>query len=202
MTETSERTPMDWEQRFRDEETPWERGALHPAVQHWHDLGLPATRNRMIIPGCGRAPELLYFAEAGYDVTAADLSQTAIDWQAENLRHHGVEATLVSGDVFEHEPSSPYDCVWEQTFLCAIPPRLRETYERSVHDWLKPGGILLALFMQKDERGGPPYGCSLEAMRELFPADRWAWPEDASFVAFPHPRLNGKPELGGVLTRL
>lgn len=93
------------------------------------------------------------------------------------------------------------DLVYEQTFLCAIPPRLREDYERTVHAWLKPGGRLLALFMQKDKRGGPPYGCALDAMHALFPPERWAWPADDDFTAWPHPSLNGKPELGGMLER-
>ena len=78
---------------------------------------------------------------------------------------------------------------------------MRETYEAALIRWLKPGGRLLALFMQKAERGGPPYGCSLEAMRALFPDTRWIWPADESFVPCPHPSLNGKPELAGILTR-
>ena len=185
MTETSERTPFDWETRFRDDDTPWERRQLHPAAAHWLESSVLAPGLAVIVPGCGRAPEVVAFARAGLKVIAGDVSPTALAWQREQL----------------DEAGAPVDLVYEQTFLCAIPPRLREDYERALTGWLKPGGRLLALFMQKEERGGPPYGCALEAMHALFPAERWDWPADEDFTAWPHPSLNGKPELGGVLFR-
>jgi len=192
---------MNWEQRFQDNSTPWERNGLHPAAQDWVAAGVLSAGRRVLIPGCGRSREVVHFARLGMQVTGFDLSSTAIQWQADVLDRAGLHAELVEGDGLAWTPAAPLDLIYEQTFLCAIPPRLRETYEACAHRWLKPGGRFLALFMQKDERGGPPYGCSLEAMHELFPADRWIWPEDEAFTPYPHPNLNGKPELGGILTR-
>ena len=108
---------------------------------------------------------------------------------------------LPRDDGLAWRPPVPFDLLWEQTFLCAIHPHDRARYEQTAHAVLKPGARLIALFMQKDEPGGPPYGCSLEAMRALFPAERWIWPGDEAFTPFPHPSLNGKPELGGILVR-
>jgi SAM-dependent methyltransferase len=202
MTGISEdRTPFDWETRFRDDDTPWERRQLHPAAAHWLAEGVLAPGLGVIVPGCGRAPEVVAFARAGLHVTAGDVAPTALAWQRDRLDAAGLDAGLVEADLTQWRPGEPADLVYEQTFLCAIPPRLRADYERAVHAWLKPGGRLLALFMQKAERGGPPYGCSLEAMHALFPAERWTWPADDAFTAWPHPSLNGKPELGGVLVR-
>ncbi|WP_300542368.1 methyltransferase domain-containing protein [Maricaulis sp.] len=201
MNETPERTAFDWDTRFRDDDTPWERPDLHPAVADWTQAGELAAGCSVIIPGCGRAPELGHFARMGLAATGADISPTAIAWQRTQLAEAGATATLIEGDVLAWRPEAPADLVYEQTFLCAIPPRLREAYEHAVFDWLKPGGHLLALFMQKEEKGGPPYGCSLEAMRILFPAERWIWPDDNRFIPYPHPSLGGKPELGGILVR-
>jgi len=174
---------------------------LHPAASAWLDDGTLRPGLTIVIPGCGRAPEVTALARAGLSVTAIDIAPTALAWQQEQLAAQGLAAALVEGDVLAWRPDAPVDRVYEQTFLCAIPPRLRQTYETALCEWLAPGGRLLALFMQKDARGGPPYGCSLNAMHDLFPGNRWAWPDDADFTAWPHPRLNGKPELGGVLTR-
>ncbi|WP_300528651.1 methyltransferase domain-containing protein [Maricaulis sp.] len=201
MSADNERSAMDWEQRFRDDTTPWERASLHPAARDWIDGGQLKPGERVMIPGCGRSPEVVEFAALPMQVVAADLSQTAIAWQGEALAASGVTAELIVADILQWRPAEPFDAIYEQTFLCAIPPRLRGEYEQAVHDWLRPGGALLALFMQKEERGGPPYGCSIEAMHELFPQERWIWPADADFTAYPHPSLNGKPELGGVLIR-
>jgi len=192
---------MDWEQRFRDNHAPWERGNLHPAIEHWKQSGDFKPGMKAFIPGCGRAPELLHLANAGLDMTAADISNTALDWQKGALEAENLTAELVSGDAFAFEPDQPFDIIFEQTFLCAIPPKLRELYETSVHKWLKPGGKLLALFMQKDEMGGPPYACPIPVMRKLLPEERWIWPEDEELIAYPHPSLNDKKELAGVLVR-
>jgi SAM-dependent methyltransferase len=201
MAEETERTGVDWETRFAAGDTPWERPGLHPAMRAWVEAGALPPGARVIIPGCGRSPELGFLAARGLDVTGADLSATALAFQRQKLDAAGHAANLLEGDVLAHRPDTPYDRVYEQTFLCAIPPRLRVAYEAALCDWLKPGGQLLALFMQKDEAGGPPYGCALPAMRALFPAQRWIWPADSDFVAWPHPSLNGKPELAGILVR-
>lgn len=201
MAENSNRTQMDWDQRFRDDNTPWERPGLHPAVDHWSAQDVFRPGLSILVPGCGRSPELLEFARRGLAATGADISPTALDWQRAQLETQGLSAGLVEGDTLAYTPQDGFDLLYEQTFLCAISPKLRETYEAAARRWLKPGGRFLALFMQKDELGGPPYGCSLEAMRVLFPEERWIWPDDADFAAFPHPNLNGKPELAGIVTR-
>ena len=192
---------MDWEQKFKEDYAPWERGSLHPAVSDWGAQGVFKAGLQILVPGCGRSPEVAHFARLGLNVTALDLSATAIAWQREQLAKQGLSATLVEGDGLQWQGSGSLDLFYEQTFLCAISPKLRQTYEKRAHDWLKPDGRLLALFMQKDELGGPPYGCSLDAMQSLFTADRWAWPGDENFTPYPHPSLNGKPELGGILVR-
>jgi SAM-dependent methyltransferase len=192
---------LDWEDRFRNNSTPWERPGLHPAFKFWRQSGALQAGQRVIIPGCGRAPEPLAFAQLGLEVCAADLSKTALNWQADQFAAADLEADLIEGDTLAHGGDGLFDLVYEQTFLCAISPKLRHDYETALLRWLKPGGSLLALFMQKDEPGGPPYGCSLEAMRGLFPSTRWDWPDLSSFRPFPHPSLDGKPELAGILIR-
>ena len=45
---------------------------------------------------------------------------------------------------------------------------------------------------------GPPYHCDINAVRALFPADRWDWPAPP-YARVPHPR--GTDELALILTR-
>lgn len=203
MTQDSEnRSEMDWDQRFRDDTTPWERGSLHPAFRAWLEAGVIHPDRSLYIPGCGRSPEVADAARAGVSVTASDLSPTAMDWQKAQLDAASLSATLVCDDGLTWRPDVPFDVIYEQTFLCAIHPDRRVEYERMVHEALKPQGRLLVLFMQKAELGGPPYGCSPTAMRQLFPADRWVWPGEENFTPHPHPNLKGKPELAGILRRI
>ena len=56
---------------------------------------------------------------------------------------------------------------------------------RSIRAWIRPGGSLWALFMQRPrpsaiEEGrieGPPYHCDVSALHLLFPVSEWEWPE-------------------------
>ena len=201
MTDDENRSSFDWETRFIDDDTPWERDGLHPAFTAWRDQSSFAAGERGLIPGCGRSPELLALAQAGLAVTGADLSATAIGWQRKVFAEAKQCGDLVTGDVLAWSPQQPLDLVYEQTFLCAIHPRLRTRYEQALSRWLGSGGRLYALFMQKAEPGGPPFGCSLDAMRILFPEARWIWPDEGDIQAWPHPHLSDKAELAAVLTR-
>jgi SAM-dependent methyltransferase len=199
--DSQNRTAFDWETRFQTGDAPWEREGPHPAVAHFRKAGVLIAGQSIYVPGCGRSPEPTALARYGLRVTASDIAPSAVKRQKEQITAAGVNAAVIETDGLQWRPPAPFDLLWEQTFLCAIHPHDRERYEQMAHDVLKPGGRLIALFMQKDERGGPPYSCPIEAMQELFAQARWSWPADTAFTAFPHPSLNGKPELGAVLVR-
>ncbi|MFP4518574.1 MAG: methyltransferase domain-containing protein [Oceanicaulis sp.] len=201
MTVSEERTPFDWETRFKDNDAPWERKGLHPAVDHFRKAGVLIAGQSIYVPGCGRSPEPVAFARLGLRVTASDVAPSAVRRQKDQFTAAGLEGAVFEADGLDWRPPAAFDLLWEQTFLCAIHPHDRPRYAQMAREVLKPGGRLIALFMQKDERGGPPYGCSIEAMRPVFPTEVWDWPSERDFTPFPHPGLNGKPELAGVLIR-
>jgi len=181
MTDTPHDTPPDpkafWAERYATATTPWERTAAHPAFAAWQDAGLFAAGAHIIVPGCGRSVEVVELARLGLTVTAIEFVDETLEWQQARLTEAGLSANLVRADALAWRPDTPADLIYEQTFLCAIHPRARLAYEDAVHAWLKPGGRLLALFMQKAEMGGPPYSCALDAMHTLFPDERWGWPD-------------------------
>jgi SAM-dependent methyltransferase len=200
MPHSEARTSFDWEHRFQTGDAPWERGGVHPALAHFTRAGTLMPGLCVYVPGCGRGEEPAALAAAGLHVTASDIAPSAAAYQRDRLKAHD-RARIIEADSLAWRPETPFDILYEQTFLCAIHPHDRARYALMAHEVLMPGGRLLALFMQKDEPGGPPYGCALEAMRALFPADHWIWPADDAFIPFPHPALGGKAELGGVLVR-
>jgi SAM-dependent methyltransferase len=200
MPDFQNRTSIDWQARFEADDAPWERPGVHPALAHWLEAGALAPGLSVYVPGCGRGLEPKALAQAGLAVTASDYAPSAAAFQRDKLAPFST-ADIFEADSLDWRPGAPFDRLYEQTFLCAIHPHDRPAYEKMAFEVLKPGGQLLALFMQKDERGGPPYGCSIPAMKTLFTEDRWVWPEAESFAPFPHPGLNGKPELAGRLTR-
>ncbi|MGH9906661.1 MAG: methyltransferase domain-containing protein, partial [Pyrinomonadaceae bacterium] len=96
------------------------------------------------------------------------------------------------------DPEQTFDAIYEQTCLCALPPKLWPEYCERLYRWLKPDGKVFALFMQTNEPGGPPYHCDINEMRALFSHNEWIWPDEPP-MKVPHPV--GFYELGAVLER-
>ncbi len=187
----------EWEMRYRRGDTGWDRGDVTPALLHWLDDGALANGS-VLVPGCGRGYEVVALARLGFDVIAIDIAPSAVAALNRQLDDAGVSATVICGDLFDYQPSAPVDAVFEQTCLCAIEPGQREAYQEALHRWLKPGGTLLALFMQTDAPDGPPFHCDLQQMRLLFDSERWQWPQELPFRV---ERNSRRYELGFVLVR-
>lgn len=188
---------MDWDGHYQEGHTPWQRRDLNPAFVHWRHTYLHKPC-RILVPGCGTSPEVVELARMGFDVTALDLSQTAIDRQREMLEKARQRATLEVDDVLTWMPEHHFDMIYEQTCLCAIDPHDRHHYHQQLRHWLKPEGTLLALFMQNEEANGLPHHCSIHDMKELFTDEHWHWPNPPFFEA---PHSDGLYELAAVLTR-
>jgi hypothetical protein len=168
----SETQAIDWESRYQAGTTRWERPTLNPAFLAWRQSGELAPC-RILIPGAGRSAEPAALAEAGFDVTVLDVAPTAVAWQRVQLRSAG---QAVEADLFAWQPAIPFDAIYDQTCLCALPPDRLADYEQRLARWLRSSGALFVLFMQTGTEGGPPFDCPIPLMRTLFAPERWTWP--------------------------
>ena len=202
MSDDSKPAPFEpapaWEQRYEENSTRWERGALNPAFEHWRDTMAFAGLDSVIVPGCGRSPEPLALACMGLAVTALDFAPSPIAYQQQAFREAGLDAAIAQADVLQWQPEAPADAVYDQTCLCALTPAVWPDYAAQLQRWLKPGGKAFMLFMQTGQPGGPPFDCPLDAMHELFDEQHWQWPGTPPFRSG---HSGGKVELGAVLTR-
>jgi len=195
-----------WKERFATGTTPWNRGAPNPQLARWIADGTLASGMSVIVPGCGHGWEVAALAQAGMHVTGIDFAHNALAICRQILDRDGCTAELVDADVLHWQPDTPIDAIFEQTCLCALYPDFWQRYAAQLHRWLKPGGKLLALFLQalrpEATHGfidGPPYHCDINAMRALFPATQWEWPKP------PYPQVEnpgiGRTELAVTLVR-
>ena len=176
MGEPSATQAIDWESRYRDGATGWERPGLNPAFVAWRTSGALGPC-RVLVPGSGRSPEPLALAEAGFDVTLVDSAPAATAAQRARLDRLHVRAQVVQADLLSWSPEAPFEAIYDQGCLCALRPHVWSRYVARLHQWLSPGGRLFILFMQSTRGGGPPFHCSLEEMHQLFAAPHWVWPE-------------------------
>jgi len=169
----------DWEERYRQADTPWDKGTAHPALLHW----LAAHRGRMtgtvLVPGCGLGHDARAIAatEPAADVVGLDIAPSAIA-AAAGIAGPG-NAVFRQGDLFDlpQKLRGAFDWVWEHTCFCAIDVDRRDAYVAAVAGALRPGGHLLGVFYLDPYRGdhrpggGPPHGCTSAELAERFGRD-------------------------------
>src|SRR6185312_2120286 len=179
--------PIDWESRYRDGATGWERPGLNPAFLSWRENGV-LTPCRILLPGGGRSNEPLAMAESGFDVTVVDLAESAVAAQRGRLERLHVRARVEQANLLEWAAPAPFDAVYDQACLCAAPAQLVEPGRPSIHP-----------VHAEPFRRGPPFHCDMPEMRRLFTPTRWHWPQQLD-RAVPHSA--GREEQPAVLERL
>jgi hypothetical protein len=107
------------------------------------------------------------------------------------------QADIEVADFFAFETESPYELVWDYTFLCAIEPGMRTAWRDKMLELVSPTGELVTLIFPVDpSRGdaGPPYQLSPELVGDLLePGFRNVELEP---VVKSHPGREGKEWLG------
>ena len=159
----------DWEDRWHNEETPWDLGGATPALVAWAKENDVAGK-RVLVPGCGRGYDAHFLAKKGAIVTAVDLSEKAI--AAARATHPGSRVDWRQGDVTALEERDTYDLVWEYTCLCALDRALLDAFIACMHRVLVPGGAYFGLTFHTvhDPEHGPPFQIKPEALRALLGA--------------------------------
>lgn len=160
----------DWEAFYRAGDTPWDKGRAHPALIQW--LSKNRLTGDILLPGSG----------AGHDARALSRDPEArvvgLDFAAsakilaESFPKIRSESYVI-GDFLSGASVVPhsFDAVFEHTCFCAIPPGRRRDYARAVNLALRPGGLFLAIFYRNPadrDGGGPPFGCSMKEVDQLF----------------------------------
>src|SRR5258708_2906668 len=119
---------------------------------------------RVLIPGCGSAHELRYFAELGHAVTAIDFSDAAL--QAALKVVGPFSDAVVKADFFKFQ-AAVFDVVYERAFLCALPRSMWRAWGRRVTALVRPGGVPGGVFDFDDNRRGPPFGIAPDFLAPL-----------------------------------
>lgn len=160
--------PRDqWEQRYLDGDTPWDKGTPAPPLQQF--LKTRRISGKVLVPGCGIGHDVRALADHGAEVTGLDISPTAIHraW----MQPRESDETYVCGDFFclPTIMENTFDWVVEHTCFCAVDPEDRLAYVDAVVGSLKPGGHFLGIFfINPHAEQGPPFGVEIEELDRLF----------------------------------
>ena len=147
-----------WDNRYKTKETGWDLGEVSAPLKAYFDQ-LSDKDLKILIPGGGNSYEAEYLHNIGFrNVYVADLSQTALG----NIKLRVPtfpSAHLIHKNFFDLDMS--FDIIIEQTFFCAIYPKLRTDYiSKSLELLHKNGKIVGLLFDDQFSDDKPPFGGS------------------------------------------
>ncbi len=158
------------EKSYKMGQLPWNIQRPHPALVNAVESGIlqPGT---VFIPGPGLGDNALYLAEHGFDVTAVDISETAVTLLRRRAEKKRLNIEVLVGEViFGLETMRErFDYVIERSFLQTIPAGLRTQYFRTVARLLKTRGQYVGIV--RGPRDPPPtsqpYAFSEDDIRQL-----------------------------------
>ena len=166
----------DWDQRYRQGNTPWDKGRASPALIYWLKNYPGRISGHILIPGCGTGHDVRAIADAESTSSplGIDISSTAIATCLQNKVHDNEQYEQTDLFHLSRKFHAAFDWVWEHTCYCAIDPSKRPQYVSAIASALKPGGIFLGIFYLNPEidattpNDGPPHGTSIEDVKSLF----------------------------------
>lgn len=168
MTDVSD--PAFWEERYLSSQTGWEKGRCAPPIVRLLREGVLAKGAHVAVLGAGRGHEALEAAARGFEATAIDFAEPAIEATRVAAERRGLDVETLQQDMFSlgATHAATFDAVLEHTCFCAIDPARRDEYVDVVHRVLKPGGVLFGLFFAHGRPGGPPFDTTEAELRARF----------------------------------
>lgn len=167
----SSRHEKGWDRIYHlrsPEALPWELGKPRKVLVDLLESDLLSARGKAVDLCCGAGTNTVYMAQEGFDVTALDISDKAIEYAKEKAADRGVDINFLAAN-FSWLPLQReiIDFVYDFGCFHHVEEERRETFIQDVHRILRVGGVyLMVCFSQKN---GPAWNhFREEQIRELF----------------------------------
>src|SRR5713226_1114392 len=147
---------LDWDERFRRGDTPWEDDSIPPVVARLFSEHVPIGASVLEV-GCGLGTNSVWLAQHGYDVRACDVSPEAVRLATQRARLANVRVDFVVADILADGARLPRaDVVFDRGVLHTFTSQEgRNAFAAVVADLLDPGRLWLDVSGSADTPGDP-----------------------------------------------
>jgi len=154
-----------WDKQYTSNATGWDLGKVSPPIKKYIET-IANKNTSILIPGCGNSYEAEHLLNQNFtNITVIDIAPSLVE-NLHNKFQNNPNIKIVLGDFFAHQ--GEYDLIVEQTFFCALPPKMRKKYVLKMHQLLSNNGKLMGLLFNKTFESGPPFGGNQTEYEQLF----------------------------------
>ncbi|MCE7995219.1 MAG: class I SAM-dependent methyltransferase [Roseivirga sp.] len=164
----NENEPNDWFETLYSESNdsgngvPWANMAPHPIFKEWIDQSSPLENEKTaLVVGCGLGDDAIELEAKGFNVTAFDVSESAIALCKKRFPTSKVE--FITADLIEgiSDWCQKFDLVLEIFTIQALPPKYEQVLIKNIADFVSDNGqLILITEVQSEKRtyeNGPPW---------------------------------------------
>jgi cyclopropane fatty-acyl-phospholipid synthase-like methyltransferase len=166
--------PRDWENRYQEGDTPWiTQQPSQELLRILKEFEIP--RGRALELGCGDGVNAVLLARQGFQVSAVDVSETAIRKARERADREGVSIEFRVADVTALDGfSPPFDFVFDRGVYHVVRQDSLTGLLQSLEHVTTDGSIYVTLAGNANEETpegerGPPRVSAEEICREFTP---------------------------------
>lgn len=166
-----------WLNRWKEGRIGWHEPGGNRALQtYWR-----ATGRNVLVPLCGKTPDLKWLCDRGNAVTGVELSRVAaeaffdeqgLEFVEEQNVLRAVDAAIriVVGDYFAFDESG-FDALYDRASLIALPEGLRPDYVEHTKGRVTDSAahLLVTLEYDQSQADGPPFSVTGEEVVRYWP---------------------------------
>ena len=174
-----------WLDRWQQDRIGFHETGANRHLQYWFPRFAPAPGSRVFLPLCGKAIDIHWIAQQGFDVIGIELSQIAIeaffeenslDFEYRKSDRFGIyrsaNITLLQGDFFDLNKADLNNCelVYDRAALIALERDDRPRYYGHMLSILPVSCDMLLISLEYDqaEMSGPPFSVPTDEILQRY----------------------------------
>lgn len=162
---------INWEEHYqtvKNEDMHWYIPDMDENVSLWlkeNDI----HSGKVLDIGTGPATQAIAFTKLGFNVTATDISETAIKKAREKALNESLNIHFIQDDILNTSLKETFNLILDRGCFHVIDPDKRMDYANIIYNLLEPDGILLLSTFSSLEPGEEgPYRFHPDQINEYF----------------------------------
>ncbi len=176
---------VDWHQHWTSPTPGFHEGQVNPYLTKYLPLFDLQPGDSIFMPLCGKAVDILWLAEQGFEVIGVELSQVAVEsfFEESGLQYEqtgvadfkvyrSANITLYQGDFMNLKAEQLAACklVYDRASIVAIEPFNRASYKTRMLELVPVATpmLMVVLDYRQGDMNGPPFSVPVSEVTELY----------------------------------